>query len=174
MGSTVAASRTLWRPPRRRRTSRPRAGGSRRRVPFRDGRAQLYYFTYLRGKYRLPVLLIVVFLQGGQEGLAMRECVDLAEGIEVCHFRYVAFCLGQNRAEQFLELPQPIAPALAALMKSDWDPVAKKLRCLRAILLPIRVEPSEEEPSEEPSQGRRLTPSPSRCRFRDTASGRIP
>ena len=75
-----------------------------------------YYFLYLRAKYRLPVLLIVVFLQGGQKALAMREHLDFAEGVEVCR-----------------ERPQPLAAGLAALMKSEWDPVRKKLRCLQAI-----------------------------------------
>jgi hypothetical protein len=92
-----------------------------------------YYYLYLRAKYRVPVLLIVVFLRGGKERLTMRHFVDRAEGVEVCRFRYVAFFLGRNRAEDFVDLPQPLAPALAALMQSDWDPVGKKLRCLRAI-----------------------------------------
>ncbi|HEX9734925.1 MAG TPA: hypothetical protein VGG06_23375 [Thermoanaerobaculia bacterium] len=97
-----------------------------------DERA-FYYFLYLRAKYRLPVLLIVVFLRGGQKALAMREHVDLAESVEVCRFRYVAFCLGQSRAEEYVERPQPLAAGLAALMKSQWDPVQKKMRCLQAI-----------------------------------------
>jgi hypothetical protein len=97
-----------------------------------DERA-FYYFLYLRIKYRLPVLLIVVFLRGGPKALSMREFVDQAEGVEVCRFRYVAFCLEQNRAEEFVDLPQPLAPGLAALMTSKWDPVEKKLRCLEAI-----------------------------------------
>ena len=92
-----------------------------------------FYFMYLRIKYDLPVLMIVVFLKGGQEALEMREFVDEAEGVEVCRFRYVALCLSQNRAEDFVDRPQPLASALAAFMKSGWDPVEKKLRCLRAI-----------------------------------------
>ncbi len=35
-----------------------------------------YYYLYLRAKYRVPVLLIVVFLRGGRESLTMREFVD--------------------------------------------------------------------------------------------------
>jgi hypothetical protein len=97
-----------------------------------DERAFLYYL-YLRMKYRVPVLLIAVFLRGGRKPLAMREFVDKAEGVEVCRFRYVAFCLGQGRATEFVERPQALAPGLAALMRSSWDPVEKRLRCLRAI-----------------------------------------
>ena len=40
---------------------------------------------------------------------------------------------GQNRAEDFVDLPQPLAPALAALMRSDWDRVQKRVRCMAAI-----------------------------------------
>ena len=58
---------------------------------------------------------------------------DKAEGVEVCRFRYVAFCLGQSRAKEFVDRPQPLAPGLAALMRSRWDPVEKRLRCLKAI-----------------------------------------
>jgi hypothetical protein len=97
-----------------------------------DERA-FYYYIYLRGKHQIPVLLIVVFLRGGKKGLARREFIDWAEGVEVCHFRYEALCLGQSQAEDYLELPQALAPGLAALMKSPWEPAEKKLRCMRAI-----------------------------------------
>ena len=69
----------------------------------------------------------------GKTSLEVREYVDEIEDVEVCRFRYVAFYLRPSRAEDFVDLPQALAPALAALMKSDWDPVEKKLRCLRAI-----------------------------------------
>ncbi|MCP4589618.1 MAG: hypothetical protein GY842_02630, partial [bacterium] len=93
-----------------------------------------HYYLYLRGKYQVPVLLIVVFLRGGRgESLTVRQYVDRAEGVEVCRFRYLAFFLAHSRAERFVELRQALAPGLAALMKSDWDPVGKKLRCLKAI-----------------------------------------
>jgi hypothetical protein len=84
-----------------------------------DERAFLYYM-YLRMKYRVPVLLIAVFLRGGRKPLAVREFVDEAEGVEVCRFRYLAFCLGQSRATEFVDRPQPLAPGLAALMRSSW------------------------------------------------------
>lgn len=92
-----------------------------------------YYYLYLRGKYRLPILVIVVFLQGGKKGLSRRKFIDAAEGIEVCRFHYEAFCLGQSRAEEYLEMPQALASGLAALMKSEWEPAEKKLRCMQSI-----------------------------------------
>ncbi len=97
-----------------------------------DERA-FYYYLYLRLKYRLPLVTIVIFLKGGKASLEVREVFDEVEDMEICRFRYVAFCLWPSRAEDFVDLPQALAPALAALMKSDWDPVEKKLRCLKAI-----------------------------------------
>ncbi len=97
-----------------------------------DERA-FYYYLHLRAKYRLPLVTIVIFLRGGKVSLEVREYVDQIDDLEVCRFRYVAFCLRPSRAEDFIDLPQALAPALAALMKSDWDPVEKKVRCWRAI-----------------------------------------
>ncbi len=97
-----------------------------------DDRA-FFYYLHLRLKYRLPLVTIVIFLKGGKISLEIREFADEVGDLEVCRFRYVAFCLRPSRAEDFIDRPQALAPAFAALMKSDWDPVEKKLRCLRAI-----------------------------------------
>ncbi|MEE8523365.1 MAG: hypothetical protein V3T72_05495, partial [Thermoanaerobaculia bacterium] len=97
-----------------------------------DERA-FFYFVHLRLKYRLPLVTIVIFLSGGQTPLEVREYLDQFDDLEICRFRYVAFCLRPSRAEDFVDRPQALAPAFAALMRSDWDPVEKKLRCLRAI-----------------------------------------
>ncbi len=91
------------------------------------------YYLHLRLKYRLPLVTIVIFLKGGKTPLEVRQVVDEIAGFEVCRYRYVAFCLRPSRAEDFVDRPQALAPAFAALMKSDWDPVEKKLRCLRAV-----------------------------------------
>ena len=100
--------------------------------PAMDARA-FFYYLYLRMKYGVPILLITIFLRGGRKALEMREFVDRAEGVEVCYYRYVAFCVECNLAEKFVKLPQPLAAGLAALMPSAWDPVEKKMRCLKAI-----------------------------------------
>lgn len=91
------------------------------------------YYLHLRLKYRLPLVTIVIFLKGGRAPIEFREVVDRFDDIDICRFRYLAFCLRPSRAEDFVDRPQALAPAFAALMKSDWDPVEKKLRCLRAI-----------------------------------------
>jgi hypothetical protein len=49
-------------------------------------------------------------------------------------FFYLAFGLSGSLAEEFVDRPQPLAAALAALMRSKvWDRVEQKLRCLSAI-----------------------------------------
>ncbi len=97
-----------------------------------DERAFAYYL-HLRLKYRLPLVTIVLFLRGGRKSIQIREVRDRVGDLEVCQFRYLAFCLRPSRAEDFVNRPQALAPAFAAMMTSEWDPVEKKLRCLRAI-----------------------------------------
>ncbi len=47
---------------------------------------------------------------------------------------YLAFGLSGSLAEDYVGRPQPLAAALAALMRSKvWDKVEQKLRCLRPI-----------------------------------------
>ncbi len=42
--------------------------------------------------------------------------------------------MSKSLAEAYVDRPQPLAPALAALMRSKvWDNVERKVRCLRAI-----------------------------------------
>ncbi len=77
-----------------------------------DERA-FFYYLHLRLKYRLPLVTIVIFLKGGKTPLEVREVVDEVGGVEVCRFRYMAFCLRPSRAEDFVDRPQALAPAFA-------------------------------------------------------------
>lgn len=92
------------------------------------------YFMHLRLKYHRPVLSAGVFLTGGPPGVRWRTVVETVGPLEVCRFRFLAFGLSRSLAEDYVERPQALAPALAALMRSEvWDNVEKKLHCLRAI-----------------------------------------
>ncbi len=92
------------------------------------------YFMHLKLKYDLPVVSIVVFLTGGAPGVDRREVVEAVGSIEINCFAYLAFGLSGSLAEDYVDRPQPVAAALAALMRSRvWDKVEQKLRCLRAI-----------------------------------------
>ena len=92
------------------------------------------YIMYLRLKQDLPVLSIVLFLKGGPKGLTIRSVVDRVGDLEVYRTSYYAFGLRGLLAEEWVDRPEPLAVAFAALMRSRlWDPVEKKVRCLKAI-----------------------------------------
>lgn len=94
----------------------------------------LTYSMHLKLKYGHPVITIVVYLKGGPPGVAWRELVEKVGPYEILRFRYLAFGMEGSSAERYLELPQPLAPALAALMRPEGiDRVEQKLRCLKKI-----------------------------------------
>ncbi len=81
-----------------------------------------------------PVISIVVFLTGGRRGVEIREVRRRVGFFEPVRYRYLALGLSQSLAEDYVDRPQPLAAALAALMRSRiWDRVEQKLRCLQAI-----------------------------------------
>ncbi len=92
------------------------------------------YFMHLELKYDVPVISVVVFLTGGPRGVVRREVVETVGSVVVNRFTYLAFGLSKSLAEAYVDRPQPLAAALAALMRSKvWDNAERKLRCLRAI-----------------------------------------
>lgn len=92
------------------------------------------YAMHLELKTRRPVVSIAVFLTGGPKGIEVREVTREAAGWISFRFFYLAFGLSGSLAEEFVDRPQPLAAALAALMRSKvWDRVEQKLRCLTAI-----------------------------------------
>jgi hypothetical protein len=83
-----------------------------------------------------PVLPMVLYLRGGPPG-ATRETVHrnfLGEVTETFH--YYSLGLSGVSADEYVELPQPLAWALAALMKTPetWSPAEHQLACLEPIV----------------------------------------
>jgi hypothetical protein len=94
----------------------------------------LRYYMHLRLKYNRPVISICVNLKGSPVGVKVRQVVEKFGELEICRFSYIAFGLSKCLAEEYVDRPQALAPALAALMRSRaWDKVEKKLHCLSAI-----------------------------------------
>jgi hypothetical protein len=93
------------------------------------------YSIHLRLKYGHRVISIVLFLTGGKvSGLETRVYTEEVDTLEVHRFKYLAFSLSRNLAEEYVDRPPPFAAALAALMRSKiWDEVEKKLHCLEAV-----------------------------------------
>ena len=76
-----------------------------------------------------------VFLKGGRKpGVEVREVELSSEGWLMGRFYYAALYLGKNMAEDRVDRPHLLAPALAAMMPCrQWDKVEHKLRCLGRI-----------------------------------------
>lgn len=91
------------------------------------------YAGRIQARHGGPVLSILLNLRGGRPGV----CVEAPDGDLVGpglnSFRYLAFNLSGCPAEEYLERPEPLAWALAALMRSQWSRPEHKLACLRRI-----------------------------------------
>ena len=94
----------------------------------------LNWYLRLAVEDREPLRMIVVHLRGGRPGVSVRWIVDEVDGEELLRVPYLAFGLEECRAEDFLLKPQPLAWALAALMRpSRRNRAAHTRACLRRI-----------------------------------------
>lgn len=92
------------------------------------------YYAHARLKHDRPVLLVVVWLHGGPAGISPYQVVDELLGLEIHRFTFIGFGLSGSPAEQFLARDEPLAWALAALMRfKTRDRVEQKHACLEAI-----------------------------------------
>ena len=89
----------------------------------------------LEVRYGQPVLLSVVCLRGARPGVNLETAaVGRVFGVEVLRVFYTLFGLGGARAEYYLQRPEPLAWALAALMSpARLDPAALRQACLERI-----------------------------------------
>ena len=98
------------------------------------GLRQAGYYMQLRLRYGLPVLPIAVCLRRGRPGPELVSVLDDQLGPELGCFRYYSFGLASCKAEDYLGRPEPLAWALAALMRPEGlSRAALKLACLRRI-----------------------------------------
>ena len=93
------------------------------------------YALHLELEFGYPVITVVVYLKGGpKQGVELRKVSTVIGQREINSFSYVAFSLSRSLAEEYVNRPQPLAAALAALMRSRlWDKVEQKLFCLEAV-----------------------------------------
>jgi hypothetical protein len=69
-------------------------------------------------RYGQPVLLSVIYLQGGRPGIQLESgVISEACGIELVRLYYTSFALAESRAEYFLDRPEPLAWVFSALMR---------------------------------------------------------
>jgi len=75
------------------------------------------YFMDLEIHYCQPVLLHVLYLQGGRPGINLETApICRIFNMDLLRLYFTAFGIGGCRAEYYLERPEPVAWALAALM----------------------------------------------------------
>ncbi len=92
------------------------------------------YNLHLTLNSDFPVVSVAVFLTGGAAGLEIREVSKRVGPFRPLCFQYLAFGLSGSLAEEYVDRPQPLAAALAALMSSRvWDEAEKKMHCLEGI-----------------------------------------
>jgi hypothetical protein len=105
------------------------------RGPVEAARRYGRWFVALERRLPRPVLLSVVYLRGGRPGLNLESAaVGTVYGMEVVRIFYTAFGLSEARADYYLERPEPLAWALAALMRPVRRSRAEhKLACLQRI-----------------------------------------
>jgi hypothetical protein len=104
-------------------------------TPPEVGRRLGHYLMGLEIRYGQPVLLSVLFLRGGRPGVRL-ESAALAEvcGIELARIFFTSFGLGETRAEAYLDRPEPLAWAFAALMQpTQRTPDEHRCACLERI-----------------------------------------
>jgi hypothetical protein len=85
-------------------------------------------------RYGLPVHTFVLYLHGGSAGVKADVHREVSLGWKVCSFHYRSFGLSGAPAEDYLARPEPLAWALAALMR--WpgnDRYAQRRACLERI-----------------------------------------
>jgi hypothetical protein len=93
------------------------------------------WFLALETRMVQPVLLSVLYLRGGRPGPSLESsAISTVYNMEVVRIFYTAFGLSEARADYYLERPEPLAWALAALMKPVRSSRTEhRLACLRRI-----------------------------------------
>ncbi len=82
-------------------------------------RRRMYqYYNHLRSRHDLPVLPVAVFLNVGLKGVGRDRYEEHFGSLEVVRFNYLYVGLPKLSAVEYVESPQPLGVALAALMKA--------------------------------------------------------
>ena len=92
------------------------------------------YQRWIQTRHDGQILSIVLFLHGGKAGVCEQAITGELAGLGLPVFRYLSFGLSRCRAAEYLEKPEPLAWALAAVMdRRPWSRAELKLRCLARI-----------------------------------------
>jgi hypothetical protein len=98
------------------------------------GRRLWRYFNLLQARHSLQMATVVVYLRRGKPGLRWERIEARVCGRRIATFHYAALGLADCPADDYLDRPEPLAWALAALMHPGRRSRAElKLACLRRI-----------------------------------------
>jgi len=100
------------------------------------------YRSQIQARYDTRVLTIAFYLRRGRPGVNL-ETWESSLGPDFPEPRYVAFGLAGGHAAEYLDRPEPLAWALAALLDpTPWSRPELKMACLRRIAgLKGRIDP---------------------------------
>jgi hypothetical protein len=105
-----------------------------RQARTRMGLRMWLYYMQLRLRYNLLVVPILLNLRGGAPGVSRGRLMEGFDDPETARFRFWSFSLSGCRAEEYLERPEPLAWALAALMRPGrWSRAEHRMACIRRI-----------------------------------------
>jgi hypothetical protein len=96
----------------------------KRNVPAR----MFEYYSLLWSRHKLPIFPIVIYLRGGDKGLATEEYHREIFGYEVLRFRYESVRLARLDAEEYRRKDSPVGAALGALMDRSRTRSPEELR----------------------------------------------
>jgi hypothetical protein len=92
------------------------------------------YFMQLKLRHDLPVLPLVIYVNGGEANIQWRQYKDHTCGAEVSSFSYLSFGLSPSNAQEFLKKPGALTAALSVHMKRGKLSKAQlKIECLTKI-----------------------------------------
>jgi len=98
-----------------------------------DLRMWLYYMQ-IRLRYGLQVVPILLNLKGGEPGVSRSVLAEGVDDPETARFRFRVFSVSGCLAEEYLRRPEPLAWALAALMRPGrWSRAEHRMACFRRI-----------------------------------------
>lgn len=105
-----------------------------RQARARMGLRMWLYYMQLRLRHNLLVVPILLNLKGGAPGVSRPLLAEGFDDPETARFRFRSFSLSGCRAEEYLERPEPLAWALAALMRRGrWSRAEHRMACFRRI-----------------------------------------
>ena len=97
-------------------------------------RRMWHYAMQLWLRHERPVVPIVVYLKGGRPDVEPVTVEHRFAGQQLASYTYFAFGLARSDATRYLDRPELLAPALAALMDPrGLSPARHKIECLRRI-----------------------------------------